>query len=229
MEQALAYLEQDPVLHTDMLEGVRRGSARVLQAEENGVLLYDTGSGAYLLSAKSEEAARRLLSAAERAELVVAHRKYGVEYAEKNSACVPGCRSATRFILEKARCPRTKIRPKSGCWTKPFCRLSKSITKALTTKPICGSGCAPARRSALLCGASPPGSSEGTTTARWGCWRFCPHTAERESQGSWKRSRPTGCCGKAGFRTRRSKPETRCPLRFTAGLGSVFQSIPFAG
>ncbi|MVB10962.1 hypothetical protein CAFE_16640 [Caprobacter fermentans] len=83
MEQALAYLEQDPVLHTDMLEGVRRGSARVLQAEENGVLLYDTGSGAYLLSAKSEEAARRLLSAAERAELVVAHRKYGMEYAEK--------------------------------------------------------------------------------------------------------------------------------------------------
>ena len=54
MEWARVWLERDSVLHANMLEVLRRGSADALIAEEGGVLLHDTGCGAWMLAAEPE-------------------------------------------------------------------------------------------------------------------------------------------------------------------------------
>ena len=43
VEEARAYLERDPVLHANLLEILRRGSADQLVVEPEGVLLHDGG------------------------------------------------------------------------------------------------------------------------------------------------------------------------------------------
>ena len=60
-EAAQAYLCRDPVLYANLLEALRRGSAELLEAGEEGVLLYERGCGAYMMSAASPAAAGRLL------------------------------------------------------------------------------------------------------------------------------------------------------------------------
>ena len=52
-EAAQAYLRRDPVLYANLLEALRRGSAELLEAGEGGVLLYERGCGAYMMSAAS--------------------------------------------------------------------------------------------------------------------------------------------------------------------------------
>lgn len=44
-ETALTYLNQNKLLYLNMLEVLRRGSAELLYAGEDGVLLYDRGGG----------------------------------------------------------------------------------------------------------------------------------------------------------------------------------------
>lgn len=56
MEQARAWLERDSVLHANMLEVLRRGSTDALIAEDGGVLLHDTGCGAWMLAAEPDAA-----------------------------------------------------------------------------------------------------------------------------------------------------------------------------
>lgn len=51
-ETALACLNRNRLLYLNMLEVLRRGSAELLYAGEGGVLLYDRGSGAYMLTAR---------------------------------------------------------------------------------------------------------------------------------------------------------------------------------
>ena len=51
-ETALACLNRNRLLYLNMLEVLRRGSAELLWAGEGGVLLYDRGSGAYMLTAR---------------------------------------------------------------------------------------------------------------------------------------------------------------------------------
>lgn len=60
-EAAQAYLCRDPVLYANLLEALRRGSAELLEAGEEGVLLYERGCGAYMMSVASPAAAGRLL------------------------------------------------------------------------------------------------------------------------------------------------------------------------
>lgn len=56
MERARAWLERDRVLYANMLEVLRRGSADALAVEEGGILLHDTGCGAWMLAAEPEAA-----------------------------------------------------------------------------------------------------------------------------------------------------------------------------
>ena len=56
MERARAWLERDRVLYANMLEVLRRGSADALTVEKEGVLLHDTGCGAWMLAAEPEAA-----------------------------------------------------------------------------------------------------------------------------------------------------------------------------
>ena len=65
-EAAQAYLRRDPVLYANLLEALRRGSAELLEAGEGGVLLYERGCGAYMMSAASPAVAGRLLGRSRR-------------------------------------------------------------------------------------------------------------------------------------------------------------------
>lgn len=60
IETATAYLERDRVLHINMLEVLRRGSVEELTASSKGVLLYERGCGAWMMSAQPGEAERLL-------------------------------------------------------------------------------------------------------------------------------------------------------------------------
>lgn len=54
----LAYLNQDSLLHVNMLEGLRLGKAQLVQSSPGGVLILS--GGMYMLSAQSVEAAKAL-------------------------------------------------------------------------------------------------------------------------------------------------------------------------
>ncbi|MCQ4863581.1 GNAT family N-acetyltransferase [Pseudoflavonifractor phocaeensis] len=77
---AAAYLDQNPLFFMDMREILRRGSGTLLFSNPQGVLLYDTGSGAYFMSARSEDALDKMLPGIpERPELLVGHERWYLE------------------------------------------------------------------------------------------------------------------------------------------------------
>ncbi len=53
--EAISYLSGNPLLHMGMLEPIRRGSAQLLYASKDGVLLRERKCGAYMVSAVSYE------------------------------------------------------------------------------------------------------------------------------------------------------------------------------
>ncbi|MBQ6272779.1 MAG: GNAT family N-acetyltransferase [Oscillospiraceae bacterium] len=61
-EAALAWLDRDPLLHTDMTEALRRGLGEIAAAEDNGVLLSVDEGYCGMLSCADGETALRLLS-----------------------------------------------------------------------------------------------------------------------------------------------------------------------
>ena len=63
--RALSWLLQDKLLHIDMIESIRRMRAQVICVREDGVLLRDTKSGLYMVSAGNKDAGERLLSLTE--------------------------------------------------------------------------------------------------------------------------------------------------------------------
>lgn len=73
IEQAVEYLNRDPLLHTDMLEPLRRGQADVTAIREDGVLIYERKSKTCMLAAESREAGDALCAGLERPYLFVAH------------------------------------------------------------------------------------------------------------------------------------------------------------
>lgn len=75
-EKAIAYLSKDPLLHVDMLECIRRGSAELLDISDTGVLLCNTACGAVMMSAEKEDTADRMLAALDAAPLFVAHQEF---------------------------------------------------------------------------------------------------------------------------------------------------------
>ena len=77
---AVAYLEQNKLFFIDMREILRRGSGNLLVSGPDGVLLHDSGSGAYFLSAKTEKALETMLFCLPaRPELVVGHESWYLE------------------------------------------------------------------------------------------------------------------------------------------------------
>ena len=83
-ETALTYLNQNKLLYLNMLEVLRRGSAELLYAGEDGVLLYDRGAGAHMLSARNRGALEKFLPFLEGSDIVVGHEDwYRDELAER--------------------------------------------------------------------------------------------------------------------------------------------------
>lgn len=77
---AEAYLGQKKLFFMDMLEILRRGTGKLLFSGENGVLLHDSASGAYFMSARTEQALEEMLpSIPERPELLVGHENWYLE------------------------------------------------------------------------------------------------------------------------------------------------------
>jgi len=56
-----AYLLENKLHHMDMLEALRRGNAEILYFEEDGVLLKEKNSGAYLFTTKDRESGEKIL------------------------------------------------------------------------------------------------------------------------------------------------------------------------
>lgn len=81
IDTANSYLQKNSVLHADMLECIRRGSAQILAASKSGTLIDE--DGVHMLSAENEAEARRLLSVLQESELMVMHQEYGTEFAIK--------------------------------------------------------------------------------------------------------------------------------------------------
>ena len=80
-EKAIAYLSQDPVLHMDMLECIRRGNAELLWVSNGGVLLRNTACEAVMMSAEEEETADRMLAALDEVPLFVGHQGFYIRKA----------------------------------------------------------------------------------------------------------------------------------------------------
>lgn len=83
LQQALYYLEREPLLHIDMLEAIRRKKANILAASEKGALLYHTCSEVYMMSAKDPDTARDMLIKIHKAILFVAHQPFMIPLAEQ--------------------------------------------------------------------------------------------------------------------------------------------------
>ena len=72
-ELALAYLNRNKLFYMDMLEPIRRGSARLRYAAEDGVLLYDEGGEAWMLTARDRTGLERMLEMLPSCDILVGH------------------------------------------------------------------------------------------------------------------------------------------------------------
>ncbi|QAA33015.1 GNAT family N-acetyltransferase [Clostridium manihotivorum] len=79
-EKAIEYLMQNPILHIGMIEPIRRGSADILYADFDGVLIKELKSKAYMISVTSYEKGQELLNLIPKCSLIAVHQKYMVEY-----------------------------------------------------------------------------------------------------------------------------------------------------
>ncbi|HJA30810.1 MAG TPA: tRNA (guanosine(37)-N1)-methyltransferase TrmD [Candidatus Eisenbergiella pullicola] len=78
--RAMEYLKRDKVLHMDMIEDIRNGQARVIAVRKDGVILQDTVSKVYMVTAENPDAGERLLSLADpNAEVFTCHQKFLAE------------------------------------------------------------------------------------------------------------------------------------------------------
>ncbi|WP_160673686.1 GNAT family N-acetyltransferase [Clostridium sp. C8-1-8] len=79
-EKAIEYLMQNPILHMGMIEPIRSGSADILYADFDGVLIKELKSKAYMISVTSYEKGHELLNLIPKCSLIAVHQKYMVEY-----------------------------------------------------------------------------------------------------------------------------------------------------
>lgn len=86
-KQAIAYLQEKPLLHMDMLEAIRRGHAKLLEASGRGIVLLDRPSGACMISAVDEKAAIRMLSRVKNADVFVTHQDSSTAAVRKKISC----------------------------------------------------------------------------------------------------------------------------------------------
>lgn len=82
-KQAIEYLSIDSLLHIDMLESIKRGNTEILQADDRGVLIFNTACGTYMMSAADEKAADSILSTVKQADLFVAHQNFYTDTVQK--------------------------------------------------------------------------------------------------------------------------------------------------
>ena len=77
---ALEYLSREYLLHINMIGPITRGTALILYTADNGVMIKETASGAFMISASSPDIGRRLVKEAYEmepdAEMFLVHQSF---------------------------------------------------------------------------------------------------------------------------------------------------------
>ena len=89
LQQAMDYLQQEALLHIDMLETIRRGKAEIVEASPKGVLLYHIESDVYMISTQDVNAAQSMISRIQSAQLFVAHQPFCLPLIEQRLGLHP--------------------------------------------------------------------------------------------------------------------------------------------
>lgn len=76
LAQAMQYLNQNRILHIDMIEPLRRGSGSILRAGTDGVLIFDRLAALYLVSAETAPAAAEMAALMTEPKLAAAHQEH---------------------------------------------------------------------------------------------------------------------------------------------------------
>ena len=82
-EIALNYLNADPLLHIDMILPIKRNTAHILYAADDGVCLKEAKSEAYMVSVSSNETGEKLLDLLPQDGLYTFHQEYMLEGAKE--------------------------------------------------------------------------------------------------------------------------------------------------
>ena len=81
--KALKYLEQNSLFHMGMIFPIRRGSAEIFYAEDDGVFIQDRVSGAFMLSFYGLDRGMEFLDSIGRVELICLYQKELADYFQK--------------------------------------------------------------------------------------------------------------------------------------------------
>lgn len=82
-EKAIEYLIKNPLLHMGMIEPIRRGTADLIYAKTDGVLMKEQKSNAYMISVDNFEKGRELINSIGKCKLILAHQRFMVDYISK--------------------------------------------------------------------------------------------------------------------------------------------------
>lgn len=79
-DKAITYLMKNPLLHMEMIEPIRRGTAEIIYSGSDGVLIKEEKSNAYMITVDNFEKGKELLDGLSNCHLMVAHQDYMVDY-----------------------------------------------------------------------------------------------------------------------------------------------------
>ena len=78
-EKALAYLDQNMLLHVSMSEPIRRGQAEILYADQDSAMIRVLPEGLLMISAGTVEKGMKLLEPIETLDMLVVHQEFLIE------------------------------------------------------------------------------------------------------------------------------------------------------
>lgn len=79
-DKAINYLMKNPLLHMGIIEPINRGTAEILYAGTDGVLIKEQKSNAYMISVNNLEKGQELIEGIAECNIITAHQRYMVEY-----------------------------------------------------------------------------------------------------------------------------------------------------
>lgn len=100
-DKAIAYLMRNPLIHMGMIEPIRIGTADILYAETDGVLIREEKSKAYMISVDNFEKGRELVNRMSECDLIVVHQKYMTDYIADKFELTAGIECFQAAYLDK--------------------------------------------------------------------------------------------------------------------------------
>lgn len=83
ISKAYEYLKDKEISHMDLLEAIRRGTAEIIFAEEDGLLILEKIAELYIISAKSKNIADMIIDKLENPKLVSVHQEFFIDLLNK--------------------------------------------------------------------------------------------------------------------------------------------------